>query len=220
MKLKKKYKIKMIKKFGVNHPLQNNQIQYKIKNTCLLRYGVKNPFQNKEIKEKIKNTCLEKYGVEHFTQNKEIKEKIKNTCLQRYGVQHPMQNPDILDKMIKNSYYNKDYILPSGKIIKIQGYENFALDELLKNDISEEEIVTGTKNVPLICYQDKNNKNRKHYVDIFIPNQNKCIEIKSTWTFETQKDVIFLKQTAGKELGYQYEIWVYDAKGNKINTIS
>ena len=28
---------------------------------------------------------------------------------------------------------------------------------------------------------------------------------------------IFLKQAAAKELGYNYEIWVYDNKGNKIN---
>ena len=27
---------------------------------------------------------------------------------------------------------------------------------------------------------------------------------------------IFLKQNAGKNLGYQYEIWIYDDKGNKV----
>jgi hypothetical protein len=26
-----------------------------------------------------------------------------------------------------------------------------------------------------------------------------------------------VKQTAGKELGYNYEIWVYDGKGNIVN---
>ena len=28
---------------------------------------------------------------------------------------------------------------------------------------------------------------------------------------------IFKKQTAAKELGYNYEIWVYDNKGIRIN---
>jgi hypothetical protein len=41
--------------------------------------------------------------------------------------------------------------------------------------------------------------------------------VKSTWTIEKMKDNIFLKQQAAKELGYNYEIWVYNAKGEKIN---
>ena len=43
------------------------------------------------------------------------------------------------------------------------------------------------------------------------------LEIKSTWTFKTQKDIIFLKQHSAKQLGYLYEIWVYDNKGNKVD---
>jgi len=33
---------------------------------------------------------------------------------------------------------------------------------------------------------------------------------------EKQKNIVFLKQNAAKELGYLYEIWVYDNKGNKV----
>jgi hypothetical protein len=29
-------------------------------------------------------------------------------------------------------------------------------------------------------------------------------------------DIVFLKQHASKELGYLYEIWIYDNKGNII----
>lgn len=32
-----------------------------------------------------------------------------------------------------------------------------------------------------------------------------------------KQDSINLKQEAAKELGYLYEIWVYDQKGNKIS---
>ena len=41
--------------------------------------------------------------------------------------------------------------------------------------------------------------------------------MKSTWTAEKKKDNIFLKLNAGKELGYNYEIWVYNNKGEKVN---
>ena len=46
--------------------------------------------------------------------------------------------------------------------------------------------------------------------------QNRCIEVKSTWTAKKSKDYIFLKQDAAKHLGYNYEIWIYNAKGEKV----
>lgn len=169
------------------------------------------------MKEKTKQTILNKYGVEHNLQCPEIKEKIKQTCLKKYGVEYAMQCPEIYEKQAKKSYYRKDYIFPSGDIRKIQGYENYALDKLLNDSIIEDDIITGAKNVPKIWYMDSKNKRRRHFVDIFIPSLNKCIEVKSTWTFKKQKDIVFLKQNAAKELGFLYEIWIYDKEGNLLN---
>ena len=121
-----------------------------------------------------------------------------------------------MDKISKKSYSKKEFIFPSGKIEFIQGYEHFALNELLHlENIEEDEILVGAKNVPKIWYKDENDKLHRHYVDIFIPSKNLCIEVKSTWTMK--KTNVFLKQSAGKELGYNYEIWVYDPKGTKID---
>jgi hypothetical protein len=47
-------------------------------------------------------------------------------------------------------------------------------------------------------------------------SQNRCIEVKSIWTALKKKDSIFLKQEAAKKLGYKYEIYVYDQKGNRV----
>jgi hypothetical protein len=57
-------------------------------------------------------------------------------------------------------------------------------------------------------------------VDIYIPSQNQCIEVKSTWTAEKKKDNIYLKQNAAKELGYQYEIWIFNAKKELVEVKS
>ena len=65
-------------------------------------------------------------------------------------------------------------------------------------------------------YNDNNGKKRRHFVDIYIPNQNLCIEVKSTWTAKLHEGNILLKQSAGKELGFQYEIWVYSKEGIKV----
>jgi len=210
-----KMKKSNLEKYGVEHPIQNNEIKEKTIKTNLEKYGCEYGLQSKEVKKKKIITYLKNYGVENPLQNKEIKQKSKNTCLKKYGVEYAIQCPEIMEKNIKMSYYFKNYIFPSGNAIKIQGYEYYALDELIKNNINENEIITGSKNVPEIWYFDKSGKKRRHFVDIFIPSQNKCIEVKSTWTLKKQEDVVFLKQTAGKELGYNYEIWVYDNKGNK-----
>lgn len=188
----------------------------KAKQTNLKKYGVEFTTQSKEVQEKIKKSCLKKYGVEHISHCKEIKEKTKKTCLEKYGVEAPSQSTEIMEKASKNAYKLKEYIFPSGKVEKIQGYEPFALKELIENNIDENDINTGCKNVPVIWYNDENSKKHRHYVDIFIPSQNKCIEVKSTWTAKKKKDNIFLKQNVAKELGYKYEIWIYDSKGVKV----
>ena len=90
------------------------------------------------------------------------------------------------------------------------------IDELLKEGVLEEEIINGCKNVPEVWYEDEQGKEHRYYVDIFIPSQNRCIEVKSTWTAEKKKDCIFLKQQALKEAGYECEIWVYNEKGEKL----
>jgi hypothetical protein len=225
-----------LKKYGVENLFQSKEIKEKIKLTNLEKYGVENPTYSKEIREQTKKKCLEKYGVEHTCklnhviekrkeanlnkynseypfQSKIYQEIFKTKCLEKYGVENPQQVPEIAEKAAKNSYRKKTYILPSGKELICQGYEPFALDKLIKEEnILENDIVTGCKNVPQIWYEDETGKKHRHYVDIFIPSQNRCIEVKSTWTAEKKKDNIYLKQSAAKELGYNYEIWVYNAK--------
>ena len=89
-----------------------------------------------------------------------------------------------------------------------------ALDKLIKEDnICEDDIITGCKNVPQIWYNDETEKKHRHYVDIYIPSQNRCIEVKSTWTAREEKlNNIYLKQNAAKKLGYQYEVWIFNSK--------
>jgi hypothetical protein len=223
-------------KYGVDNPFQSNEIKEKIKKTNLEKYGVENPTYSKEINDKkvknclikygVKYTCklahiiqkrktvmFEKYNVEYPMQSDICKTKFKETCLEKYGFENPQQNSEIAEKASANSYRKKTYIFPSGKEISCQGYEPFALDKLIKEDnISEDDIITGCKNVPTIWYDDEQSKKHRHYVDIFIPSQNRCIEVKSTWTAEKKKDNIYLKQSAAKQLGYNYEIWIFNAK--------
>jgi len=238
--IKEKLKQSILKKYGVEHNSQSEIIKDKKRNTCLknfgftthlkspkireqiiqtnlIKFGVENPQQNSDIRNKNYETNLKKYGVKHFLETQEFREKVIQTNLEKYGVPHHSQNAEVADTMLKNSYNKKQYKLPSGKLLDYQGYENFALDRLLHFEkICEDSIITNRKDLPVIWYNDINNKRRRHYVDIYIPSQNRCIEVKSTWTNQTKNNVLE-KQKGAKDLGYIYEVWIFDRQGSIIH---
>ena len=160
------------------------------------------------------------YGTVYPIQNENVKIKRKNTCLIKYGYEHPMQNPLIAEYAFRNSFRAKLYTFPSGRIDYIQGYEHFALDQLLNcENINETNIITSRTDVPEIWYNMSNNTHR-YYVDIFIPEENKCIEVKSWWTFLQHQNVVFEKQKAAKAAGFLCEIRIYSKKGKLLKSFN
>ena len=165
-----------------------------------------------------KETNLKNIGVENYFQSDIIKDKIKETNLKKYGVEYTIQNVEIAKKTLSSGVRFKNYIFPSGRIEKIQGYENIALDELINIElINENDIIVGCKNVPTIWYKTDDGIKHRHYVDIFIPTQNRCIEVKGEWFYIRDKDILKLKKQEAERLGYKYELWVYNNKRVKIN---
>lgn len=217
----KLYKSKQtnLEKYGVENPSQSVSIKEKKKDTCMKNFGVEHSLQSEEVREKSKQTCLEKYGVEYSSQSQETRYKVKQTCLERYGVENHMQNAEMAEKASKSSYKLKDYTFPSGKVIKCQGYEPFALNILINDKITEEDIVTSKKEVPEIWYKDGDDKDHRYYVDIFIKSMNKFIEVKSTWTYKKNMEKVELTKNTIKQKGFLYECWVFDNKGNVTETI-
>ena len=234
--IKNKIKKTCLEKYGLDNPAKSQIIKDKTKETnakkyimkqkkiltqeeknyiLIKKYGTVNFRSSDIIKEKIKKTCMEKYNVDHISKVKDI-QKIKiDNSLKKYGCKYPTQYPEIADKITRNSFRCKKFIFPSGNIVYVQGYEKFALRDLIeKENINECDIITGCKNVPEIWYNDKIGKKHRHYVDIFIKSQNRCIEIKSSWT--VKKEDVFFKQISAKKLGFIYEIWVYNEKGDII----
>jgi hypothetical protein len=235
--IKQKIKETNIEKYGVDNPSKHEEFKNKMLKTKIEKYNIKPKiilteeeknkqliekygtinFRNSEIiKNKIKDTCIKKYGKEHISQVDSIQKIKKENNIKKYGCEWHMQVPEIAEKVCKNALKSKIYKFPSGKTIKVQGYEPFALKNLIENEqIDENNIVVGCKNVPKIWYIDKKGKKRRHYVDIYIPSQNKCIEVKSIWT--VKKENVFIKKQAAEELGYLYEILVYNDKGILLN---
>jgi len=234
--VKEKAKHTNLERYGVKYTCQNQEVKAKGIATNLIKYGVENPFQSDICKNKSKETCLQKYGVEHCQQNQDIRKKVINTCneiygfdcplqspeirakgiatnLIKYGVEYPSQNLEIMEKTQKNAYKYKEYKMPSGIIKKVQGYESFALDELVKT-YTEDQLKTDRKDVPRVEYMMEEKKHF-YFPDIYIPHANKLIEVKSTWTFNKKNDITMAKAKSCKEKGYCFELWVYNGKGEK-----
>ena len=201
-KIKQKKKETCNKLYGCDNAFQNFEKQEKYKKTMVDRYGVENPNQLEKIKQKKKETCIRKYGVENVFQSEEIKKKLKETNLKKYGVEHPIVNTSI-GKW-------KEYVLPSGKIIKVQGYEPKALDDLFEQGYKEEDLVIQQrKEMPKIFYFDCDGKKHRYYPDIYIKSENKIIEVKSTYTYDLYKRKNLLKEQACLKEGYNFEFKIY-----------
>ena len=182
----------------------------KAKKTCMDKYGVDNAGKSEEIKNKINESWLNKFGG-HPKKTKEVQEKWVATCLEKYGG-HPNQNIDVQAKAEANSYHHKAYMMPDGDIVKIQGYEGLALDELVQV-YEQEDIIIGRGKVPTIPYM-VDAKKHVYFPDFYIKSENKIIEVKSVWTLTIERGHVEKKAHATVKAGYKYEIWVYN--GNKI----
>lgn len=232
---KKKARETCLKKYGVDHPQKVKQIRDAAKATCMAKYGVDNPSKAPEITQKIKdshikrygvsspmhvprfvekqrNTLKKNYGVDNPMKDKNIRQKAADTCERRYGVDNPMKVREFYEKA-NTSFEKKDYTLPSGTVIKLQGYENYAMDILLKDyAYDEENVKTAREDIPVITYQYKG-KICKFYPDIYLPLKNKIIEVKSTYTHLAFEEKNKRKLEAAAKQGYKIEYWVFNRQG-------
>ena len=114
-----KSKVTNMKKYGVEHPMQNDEIKIKkvlnmdysnlndkIQATCIKRYG--DIFQRTDIfNQKRESTCLERYNVSNPFQYSEVKDKIKETRLFNFGVDHHMKSDTYIKTIYNTSMLNK-----------------------------------------------------------------------------------------------------------------
>lgn len=184
-----------MEKYG--DPGYNNYEQ--IKKTCLERYGQECIMSTTYFKETSKQTLKEKYGTDYINV---FREKAKKTCLERYGVENHMQSG-----LFGNGYKWYEYELPSGKIIKYQGYENRYIPILIRK-YGEENVCFEKSKIPKIKYTFKN-KTHYYFPDFYVPSKNLIIEIKSVYTLNSQKHRNEAKFKAVIEKGFNFKLKVY-----------
>jgi protein-arginine kinase activator protein McsA len=207
-KIKANRKITFVERYNVEHNFLIPGAFQKIEEKNLLKYGFKSATKNNEVKNKIKQTNILRYGGNTPMSSPIIKRKVKETLFKNYGVESP------------NFLQYKEYIMPSGKIIKYQGYENKAFVLLL--DKYNEDYFTPVKKeifkeTGKIIYTNKDGKISTYYPDILVKAEKKIIEVKSWFTFKINKENNMLKRQACIDLGFSFEFWVF--KDNNELTI-
>ena len=88
-----------------------------------------------------KNEIINKRRISWANKTKKEQDKrlemSEKTCLKRYGVKNPFQSTELMKNV---TYQRKQYTLPSGRTVSIQGYEPYALDILL-NQYEEDDLL-------------------------------------------------------------------------------
>lgn len=178
------------KQYFINYPdkLQKFRINYNI--------SWKNNEKNKLVvinqQQKREQNNLIKYGVCNVFEIKSVQEKChKNN--------------------IKSGHSYKNFISPlTNNMYRVRGYEEKAiliLEQLEKNFIADD------FKTPTIEYK-LNNKNKKYYPDIFLPEENLIIEVKSTYWLNKQYEKNLTIQKHVLSQGYDFQFWVFDNKDN------
>lgn len=135
----------------------------------------------------------------------------KATLAKKYGnhVTNVSQVPEIHNKQQRYRYY--EYTCKTGEIVKIQGYERFALTELERTYSYSDLALRET-------FKYRNlytNKICTYYADVLVRPTNLIVEVKSLWTIkkyaEKNRSILHYMLTNGKD----FEFWIYTDKGVK-----
>lgn len=123
---------------------KKQEINNKIRETCLLKYGDEH-YSNRS---KARETCLQRYGVTSPLKSEIFKQKSKDTCLQKYGVEYTGQIPEKIEKTHKACL--EKYGVDS--VFKVQKFRNQSLDTCIKKYASDEDDINSIVNIGQLKY--------------------------------------------------------------------
>lgn len=88
-----------IEAFGVPWAIMSDNIKAKARRTLKENYDVENPMHSEEIRNNMRINNLNKYGVENVFQTEWAKEKSRATLMKNFGVEHPMYSNKVKQKI-------------------------------------------------------------------------------------------------------------------------
>jgi len=129
---------------------------------------------------------------------------MRSSVIEKYGVINPSQNRKIFDRQLKSSFKTKTAILASGKKISLRGYEPQVLNYLISNSIYLEEDFEFEK-IPSFKYGKS-----YYHPDLYVPKENRIIEIKSLYTYSPKLKINLLKKKSVLDAGYKFNFYLWN----------
>jgi hypothetical protein len=194
-----------LKRYGYEHPNQVPEFFEKRRATNLERFGNVEAVASESVIAKKKAVVAERYGARNVFQLHAVKEKSKRTLIKRLGVPYYVQHGPSFRKIKKGLFGFKDYALPSGRIIKLQGYEPDAVATLLQ---THQESDLDFDAIPSFTYEDGFGRECVYHPDLHLLAENLIIEVKSHWTLAENYEINKRKQLAVLASGRRFQFWV------------
>ena len=193
-----------IQKWG-DYAMRDTNVIQRRNNTCIEKYGGVG-FGSDFIYNKMKKTNVEKYGVEYYSQTHGWYDKCVESTIQKYDKDWVSKVDHINAKQQYGGYSYHDFEFPSGKVVRVQGYEPIVLAKLVI-EYGEDDIVVGVQNI--IDYVGffhyiYENETHRYYPDIYIKSENRVVEVKSVYTFNKEKEKNLLKKDSVLNKGINF----------------
>lgn len=209
--IKAKHRATMLDRYGVEYGPQLQEVQNKMRATCLKRHGYLNSFMDRDL---VVNSWIDKLGVDHPMRSRAVRKEARARSIKKYGVPYPMQHPDIISKNFNSSKLKKPVTI-LGKDLQVRGCEDIVLksiEPLIKN------ITIMAKRIPRILYRYKG---QEHY---YFPDAKvrtlkgtiRVVEAKSLYTLERypKNTPKFRAATrACRNLGFEFWVAVATRQG-------
>ena len=161
---------KMIKKYGVEYPMQAEEVKEKYRNTCVTNFGVEHPMQNTEIFNKMIESCFKTKLYTFPSGRVEYCQGYEPQCIEHlltvYTEADIVVGSDGLPPIWydnpetgkKSRYYPDAYIISENMVIEVKSWWTFKKD-YEKNESKFKRIVEmGFKMVLYIC-------NKKEFIE-------------------------------------------------------
>jgi hypothetical protein len=159
--------------------------------------------------DECKKQMMEKYGSEYFINSDECKKQM----MEKYGVEYALQSDELFSKMLKNSFRRREYIFEDGNKKMILGYEDLTIKELEESKLYTIIEAGDNENIPTFWY-DFESKQHKYYPDIYLPEKNTIIEVKSFYYFNKDMEKNIAKAKKVISDNYIFFVYVYNNRSS------
>ena len=193
-------KQQMMEKYGSEHYVTSDHC----KQQMMEKYGSEHYVTSDHCKEQM----MEKYGSEFFITSK----KYREVMMEKYGAESAMQCPELFRRAQQSSsFFRKAYVTPDGKTYMVLGYEGCAMDDILKEEGIKTMYAGEDPEIPVFQYVGEDDKTHFYYPDIYIPEENRVVEVKSVYTYNRDPEKTLCKALKVSE-NYLFELRLYNDK--------